>query len=107
MIQKISEWYHLANARPVGTEAAVCGQNINPFEFVHRDVFFLKQIRVLPQAGVESVPLHHEFVVSLFSVLYQRGVLQPFEILFVPVHQDVWVIWQYLQIWVEKGVFTQ
>jgi len=63
MVYVVSEWYHLADSRPVGTEAAVSGEDVNPFELHHRDVLRPENF-ILTEDLVETFPRFHEFFLS-------------------------------------------
>ena len=76
MVYVVGEWYHLANSRPVGTEAAVGGEDVNPFEFHHRNVLRPENL-ILAEDLVETFPGFHEFFLSTYGILSKGDVLEP------------------------------
>ena len=107
MVHEICKWHHQRNSWPVRTESAVRRHNVDVFEFVHRDVRLSEEMRVIAQDGVQLLPLSEELILTFLGVLDERGVLQVLEVLVLPVHQDVGVLWPRLEHLVMNGLFAK
>ena len=80
---------HLAYTRPVARETSVHSENVDPLEPVESDRRRLKKLGILSETLVEPVPSLHDRVVLFLGFEGQSGILQPLQILVLPVREDV------------------
>ena len=97
MVHEVRKRHHQGNARPIGAEGAIGGDNVDVFEPAERDVGFREQVRVLAEHGVQLLPLREEFILTLLRIFNQSRVLKVVKVLFLPIHQDVRLFWPCLK----------
>ena len=107
MVHEISEWHHQRNSWPIRAESAVCCQDVDVFEFVHRNVRFSIEVRILSQHGVQLLPLGEELILTFLSIFNKCRVLQILEILILPIHQNVGLLRPRLERLVVDRLFTE
>ena len=104
MIQLIGEGNHLTNTWPVGSEAAIGAEDVNPLKLIEADGRRVQDVGVLGEHIIKAVPARHDVVEVLLGFTAECGILQLLELFLVPAHENVCIFGPHLDHLVVAGL---